>query len=1549
MNTENIEDIYELSHTQQGLLFHTIADPNSGVYFEQLSIKLQGNLNIDAFQKAWQTVVNRHPILRTAFYWEELEQPYQVVYRQVELAIAQQDWRKLSTAEQEQKLEIFLKSDREQGFDLSQAPLLRLALLQITDDSYYFVRSHHHIILEGWSWSLLWNEINSLYCAFCQEKTLNLPPARPYRDYIIWLQQQDLSKAEAFWRQQLNGFSAPTPLVVERVINHCLPNPTREENCQHLDLSAITTTALQSFARQHQLTLNVLLQGAFALLLSRYSGETDVLFGITTSGRPPELPGVESIVGLFVNTIPLRIQVNSDAFLVPWLQQLQRELALISQYEYAPLLEIQKWSEIPRGLPLFESILAFNNYPVDAGRSQLSESIGASNYRVFEKTNYPLNLVVKPGQELRLEIAYDPCRFEKEVITRLLGHLKILLENFPSHANTQLHNLPLLTAPEWQQLIVEWNQTQSEYPQKCIHQLFEAQVERTPDAVAVVFEDKLLTYQELNQQVNQLAHYLCRLSVKTETLVGVYLDRSLNTIVAILAILKTGGVYLPLDPAYPKERLAYILEDSQISLLLTQQDLVGALPPTKARIICLNSDREIIAKESKENPVNESMPDNLAYVIYTSGSTGKPKGVLIPHRNVVRLFSATQSWFHFDHRDVWTLFHSYAFDFSVWEIWGALLYGGRLIIVPFWISRSPEDFYQLLCQQQVTVLNQTPSAFRQLMQAEASLDVAQKLALRLVIFGGEALEIPSLKPWFERHGDKMPQLVNMYGITETTVHVTYRPLTIADTNETASIIGRPIPDLQIYLLDRYQQPVPISIPGEIYVGGAGLARGYFNQPNLTAERFIPNTFSKEIGAYLYKTGDLARYLSDGTLEYLGRIDNQVKVRGFRIELGEIEAVLSQHPALQQAVVVVREDQYDDKRLVAYVVIKQSDISAISESSVKLHSTLHNFLVEKLPSYMIPSAFVLLESLPLTTNGKVDRKKLPAPDFTQLPSKEETSIPLTPIQEILIGIWEQVLGIEQIGINDNFFELGGHSLLATRVISQIRSAFKVELPLRSLFEFPTISKLSQSIETATKADLGITSSSINSVTRERPLPLSFAQARLWFIDQLDPGNSSYNLFAAVRLTGEFNLIILEQCLNEVIRRHEVLRTNFIEVNEQTVQVISPKLTLTIPVIKVQQEQQIKKLAIAEANKPFNLNKDPLLRLSFLEIDPAEGVLLLTMHHIISDGWSMGLLLQEITTLYQAFSLQKPSPLPELPIQYADFAVWQRQWLQGEVLQTQLNYWQQQLGNNLPILNLPTDRPRPAIQSFRGAKKTFVLSQKLSKNLKDLSTSFGITLFMTLLAVFKVLLHYLSGQHNIVVGTDVANRNRSETEGLIGFFVNQLVLRTDVSENISFPDLLAQIRQINLDAYAHQDLPFDKLVEALNPERDLSRTPLFQVKFVLQNAPMPPLEFAGLTLQPLEVDKGTSRFDLLLNMAETERGLVASLEYNTDLFNESTIARFLSHFEMLLDRVVSNPDIQLNELKEFLAAADEQQRNVKEEVYQETVRQKLMRVKRKSVMG
>jgi amino acid adenylation domain-containing protein len=665
---------------------------------------------------------------------------------------------------------------------------------------------------------------------------------------------------------------------------------------------------------------------------------------------------------------------------------------------------------------------------------------------------------------------YNTDLFNSETVERMNGHFLTLLEGIIANPSERISQLPLLTKSEQQQLLMDWNNTQVDYPaNKCIHQLFEEQVERTPDAVAVVFEGQQLTYNELNCRANQLAHYLQSLGVKPDELVGICVERSLEMIVGLLGILKAGGAYLPLDPEYPSERLSFMLEDAQLSLLLTQQKLGENLPQHQASIICLDTDWEKIAENSQSNPENTVTPDNLAYVIYTSGSTGKPKGVLVNHSNVVRLFAATDAWYNFNSQDVWTLFHSYAFDFSVWEMWGALLYGGRLVVVPYLVTRSPEAFYQLLCQEKVTILNQTPTAFRQLIQVEESLKGSfpplsrgvrgdrssttdNDLSLRLVIFGGEALEINSLQPWFNRHGDQCPQLVNMYGITETTVHVTYRPLSMTDLDSTASVIGCPIPDLQVYLLDQYLQLVPVGVPGEMYVGGAGVTKGYLNRPELTTERFIPSPF--ENSNKLYKTGDLARYLPKGELEYLGRIDNQVKIRGFRIELGEIEALLASHPQIWETVVIVRDDTTGDKRLVAYIVPQSEKTITINE--------IRQFLKAKLPSYMVPNAFVILDALPLTANGKIDRRALP-PSESSSETSEKYVAPRNPIEDILVNVWSEILKVEKVGINDNFFELGGHSLLATKLVAQIRDRLKIELPLRQLFNTATLAELAQGIE------------------------------------------------------------------------------------------------------------------------------------------------------------------------------------------------------------------------------------------------------------------------------------------------------------------------------------------------------------------------------------------------------------------------------------------------------------------------------------------------------
>jgi amino acid adenylation domain-containing protein/non-ribosomal peptide synthase protein (TIGR01720 family) len=1541
-SAKNIEDLYSLSPMQQGMLFHSLYAPESGVYVEQVSADLQGDLNIPAFEQAWQQVVDRHPILRTAFVWEKVEKPLQVVGRQVHLPLIVHDWQNLTIADQQTKLEALRQAEQIQGFELSKAPLMRLILIQLAPQQYHFLWSHHHLLLDGWSTSLILQEVFAFYEAACQNQNLRLPKPRLYRDYIGWLQQQSLSEAEAFWRQTLKGFTVPTPFSVDNDsssksfrIDQSSPelrdlrgkkasNPNQKSAVHPIALSKETTAALQSLARQHQLTLNTVVQGAWALLLSHYSGESDVVFGTTVSGRPTTLAGAEAMVGLFINTLPVRVQIESDRSILSWLQQFQSQQAEARQYEYTPLVQIQQWSEIPANTPLFESIVVFENYPIDPNIEQGKGNLAIRRVQVSEQTNYPLTVIVRPDAELEITFLYDCDRFDVDTIARMVGHLQTLLEGMVANPDRCLWELPLLTPAEQHQLLVEWNDTNVAYSQDIfLHHLFESQVERNPDSIAVVYEDQKLTYRELNERANQLAHYLQSLGVAPDVLVGICVERSIEMVVGLLAILKAGGAYLPLDPSYPPDRLAFMLEDAQVPVLLTMARQQNELLAQGAKVVYLDRDADLISQQPLDNPISEVTANHLAYVIYTSGSTGKPKGVLINHANVVRLFAATQSWYHFNELDVWTLFHSYAFDFSVWEIWGALLYGGRLVVVPYWSSRSPEAFYDLLCKEQVTVLNQTPSAFRQLIQVEASLSTSQSLNLRLVIFGGEALSFQSLQPWFERHGDRLPQLVNMYGITETTVHVTYHPLTLAALNETRSVIGKPIPDLQVYILDQHQQPVPIGVPGEMYVGGAGVARGYLNRPELTAERFISNPFSNHPNARLYKSGDLARYLPNGEIEYLGRIDYQVKIRGFRIELGEIEALLCQHPQVHQAVVIDREDTPGDKRLVAYIV---------PCSSLDIHHSqlndLRHFLHTQLPDYMVPSAFVLLEALPLTVNGKLDRRALPEPDSSSLESNDRHAASRTPIEEIVSGIWAKVLGLKQVGIHDNFFELGGHSLLATQVISQIRSVFQIELPLRCLFEAPTLAAFAKEIELAIGTEHQLQIPPIDRVSHSDNLPLSFAQQRLWFLHQLDPDDTSYTMPAAVRLQGRLNVTALEQSLNAIVQRHEILRTQFVTIAGQPTQVILPTVTLPLAQVdlrslsSLEQDAEVQKLALQETQLSFDLSQAPLLRSTLLQLAENDFVLLLTMHHIVSDGWSIGVFIEEIVQLYAAFSQGQSSPLSELPIKYGDFAAWQRQWLQGEVLESQLAYWKQQLAGDLPVLELPSDRPRPAVQSFRGATQSFQLPPDLSTALTTFSQQQGATLFMTLLTAFKTLLYRYTRQEDILVGSPIANRNRAELEGLIGCFVNTLVLRTDLSGNPSFQTVLKRVREVALGAYAHQDVPFEKLVDELQPDRDLSHNPLFQVMFVLQNAPMPTLELPELTLNTLEIDSETATFDLTLTLVETPTGLSGTCEYSTDLFEPETIARMLGHFQTLLQGIITNPKQQISELP-LLTEAEQQQ--------------------------
>ncbi|HCL4033772.1 TPA: pyoverdine non-ribosomal peptide synthetase PvdD, partial [Pseudomonas aeruginosa] len=905
---------------------------------------------------------------------------------------------------------------------------------------------------------------------------------------------------------------------------------------------------------------------------------------------------------------------------------------------------------------------------------------------------------------------------------------------------------------------------------------------------------------------------------------------------------------------------------------------------------------------AESDPLPTLSADNLAYVIYTSGSTGKPKGTLLTHRNALRLFSATEAWFGFDERDVWTLFHSYAFDFSVWEIFGALLYGGCLVIVPQWVSRSPEDFYRLLCREGVTVLNQTPSAFKQLMAMACSADMAtQQPALRYVIFGGEALDLQSLRPWFQRFGDRQPQLVNMYGITETTVHVTYRPVSEADLEGgLVSPIGGTIPDLSWYILDRDLNPVPRGAVGELYIGRAGLARGYLRRPGLSATRFVPNPFPGGAGERLYRTGDLARFQADGNIEYIGRIDHQVKVRGFRIELGEIEAALAGLAGVRDAVVLAH-DGVGGTQLVGYVVADSA------EDAERLRESLRESLKRHLPDYMVPAHLMLLERMPLTVNGKLDRQALPQPDASL--SQQAYRAPGSELEQRIAAIWAEILGVERVGLDDNFFELGGHSLLATRVISRVRQEQQLDASLKALFERPVLKAFAQGLERTTDAV-----STIPLADRQQPLALSFAQERQWFLWQLEPESAAYHIPSALRLRGRLDVDALQRSFDSLVARHETLRTRFRLEGGRSYQQVQPAVSVSIEREPFGEEGLIERIQ-AIVVQPFDLERGPLLRVNLLQLAEDDHVLVLVQHHIVSDGWSMQVMVEELVQLYAAYSQGLDVVLPALPIQYADYALWQRSWMEAGEKERQLAYWTGLLGGEQPVLELPFDRPRPARQSHRGAQLGFELPRELVEAVRALAQREGASSFMLLLASFQALLYRYSGQADIRVGVPIANRNRVETERLIGFFVNTQVLKADLDGRMGFDELLAQARQRALEAQAHQDLPFEQLVEALQPERNASHNPLFQVLFNHQSeirSVTPEVQLEDLRLEGLAWDGQTAQFDLTLDIQEDENGIWASFDYATDLFDASTVERLAGHWRNLLRGIVANPRQRLGEL-------------------------------------
>ncbi len=1486
----NVVDKYPLSPIQQGILFHCLYSPESGVYMVQTHCVLKPAPDVSAFERTWNEVVKRHDIFRTAFEWEKLDDAVQVVYDHAEITLTQLDWRGQSTTEQRAQLQDYLMTERMRGFDFSAPPLMRLALIKLDDESSQFIWTIHHLLIDTWSETLLFEEASSLYRAFWHGDPVNGNPAPSYRDYIKWIEQQDLSEADAFWRRMLQGFQAPTPLGARR---------TRSQTgetfaSQQITLPSEMTTALQTLARQQQVTLNTITQGAWALLLSHYSGESDVVFGLTVSGRPFSLAGAEYIIGPFLNTLPMRVQLPPDVTLPAWLRDVQMRSTDLLQFEYSPLVRVQGLSEVQGGLPLFESIYVFQSAPVNLLETDTQPSdstLSIHDLQTVQNTNYPLCLVVTPGRQLSLQIVYESSTFTSTTTARMLEHLRNLLAGMIAQPTARPFDLPLLSMQERRELLHDWNQTDRSYPRGNAGELFSEHAERRPEALAVADDEQQWTYGELERRSNQLAHHLRSLGVGPEVRVGVLLERSCNFVLAILAVIKAGGAYVPIDPKYPRDRIRFMLDDVGASVLLTETRLAEQLTATKARVVLLDRESEQVAlAPSTQLPVVVT-GDHLAYIIYTSGSTGKPKGVAVPHGGLTNLVRWHQESYSVSAEDRSSQVASLSFDGSLWELWPCLTAGASLHVAPASAIAAPPLLMSWLAQREITIcFLPTP-----LMEAVLAEPWPENSRLRLLVAGGDRLHVGA--------GEAPGVLVNVYGPTENSVvSTTYA---VEREEDEAPPIGRPVPNTKVYVLDQRLQPVPVGVTGELYLSGAQLARGYWQRPALTAERFVPHPFSEHGGERMYRTGDLGRYRADGQLEFIGRVDNQVKLRGYRIELGEIEAVLRRHTQVREAVVELQ--QTDSARLVAYVVLNGANVDALKHD-----------LREQLPEYMVPSTFVLLPELPLNANGKVDRRALRAIGLQDAGPSEGFVAPRTPTEMILAAIWAAVLHCENAGASDNFFELGGHSLLAMRLVSKLRETFKVELPLRDMLEAATLAEMARAIDAALQG-APIEVASIRRRSPEREAPLSFAQQRLWLIQHLEPESTAYNVYNAIRIRGPLNVVALEKALNEIVRRHEILRTTFKTSGDQLVQIVAPPAALRFALEDLrslpasEQEAEAQRVAIQEAQTAFNLTSGPLFRVRLLRLDD-EHVLITCRHHIVFDVWSFEVFTNELIALYEAFDNDQPSPLSELPVQYADFACWERDWLQGDKMNALLRYWKQQLEGVPPVLNLPVDRPASAASSYEGKWQSFTLDKEQTKNIRALSQAERVTVYMVLVAAFKTFLYRYSGQSDFLIGTPVTSRTQPETDSLIGCFMNMLVLRTDLSGNPTFRELLGRVRETVLGAYTHQEMPFERLVEELKVGRAQTSTPLVQVLF----SHVKPLQakkktIDGLELSPIEVEEECAKADWMMLMVELGDEIVSSLQYRVELFDDETIRRAMRHFENLFHSILKNPDARLDELE------------------------------------
>ncbi|HKR49075.1 MAG TPA: amino acid adenylation domain-containing protein, partial [Pseudonocardiaceae bacterium] len=1511
----SVDDIHPLTPSQAGILFHSLVDPASGAYVDQARLWLSGVSDPHALGAAWQRVVDRTPALRSSVVWDGVDEPLQLVHRRVTVPTSYHDWRGLSDVERDRELARVLAEDRVAGVDLTVPPLLRLIIATVTDDEVLLVLTFHHVVLDGWSLAQVFTEVREQYAAIVHGRTPGLVTRRPLRDYLQWLADQDQRQAEEHWRQVLSGFTAPTGLPYDRQPREA--HRTESAETVRVELSVEESQRLQSVAKRNGLTLNTIVQGAWAVLLSRYSREPEVLFGTTVSGRPGELPGAESMVGMFINTVPTRVRVDGGQDVLSWLRALQAAQIESRRFDFVSLAQVRACSDLLAGVALFDSMVVFENYPFETPPE------GEPGLRIREvvardTTNFPLSLRAYLDRQLGFDLGYDPRLFDAATVTAMAQRLRLVVSGFAgpvsgdasdhSHRHSRVGDLPWMSVGERQRVLVEWNDTAGDVPAGSVLELFEAQVRRTPRATAVRCGGESLSYAELNARANRLARVLIERGVGAEKFVALLVPRSVDMVVALWAVWKAGAVYLPIDPDYPAERIAFLLSDARPVLVVTTCDMESRLSAAGQAVARLRLDHAEVAAtvtEGNTGKIDEaddltdaeratpSAGNHAAYVIYTSGSTGRPKGVVVAHRSVVDLAVWAGSEFGAAGLSRVVVSTSLSFDVSVFEIFCPLTVGGCIEVVR-----------DVLALTESRVDAGVPSLISGVPSALSPVLSQRGVPADTVVLAGEALSARAAREIAAATSCR--RIANIYGPTEATVYAAawYSDAGALD-GDHAPPIGRPIRNTQTYALDAELRPVPVGVPGELYLAGRGVARGYLDRPGLTAQRFTANPFGAP-GSRMYRTGDVVRWNAAGELEYLGRVDHQVKIRGFRIEPGEIEAVLATHPGVGEVAVTAREDHPGSTRLVAYLVPTTDPAPTPAD--------LRDHTARFLPDYLVPAAFVLLAGLPLNSNGKLDRRALPAPEWGG--GGGGSVAPRTEAERVVAGIWSEVLGVPQVGADDNFFELGGDSILSIRVTSRLRAVFDVDISPRAVFTHSTVARLAAAIAVDSATGVSV----IPVIQRAGELlitPQSFAQQRLWFLHEFEPDSAEYATRLGLRLRGELDIDALSAAFTGLVARHESLRTTFEQVDGQGMQVVHPPHQVELPVLDLselaptEREIELDRVLAAASSQPFDLCRGPLMRPQLVRLGAQDHALILVMHHIVTDGWSMGVLLDELSARYRAVEVTAP------PVQYADFAAWQRAALTGPVLDDGLAYWRRRL-DGVPPLDLPTDRPRPAVRTSAGARHEFVVPAEVTVRLKELGGRHDGTLFMTLVAACQLLFSRWSGQDDIAVGTVVSGRERTELAGLIGFFVNTLVLRSEVDARRSFTQLLSSVRDTVLGALAHQDVPFERLVDELAPARDTSRTPLFQAMVILQNNPNQAPDLPGLDIEEMSLPAATASFDVTVEFHERDGGLLGAWQYNTDLFDTATIESMAQRLLVLLGGIAAAPDRPMSGLPWMSAA-------------------------------